>query len=433
MASEVAHHRSWAWILAFAAAGVPAFVLRFSGWDLDPLVAAVIYGLGIVAGAFLLSWAAEAAQLDISASFAIAILALIAVLPEYTIEAVLAWDAGEVFDPVNREIDPITGAIKEEIGLVAANVTGANRLLIGLGWSAVILIYWMKRRRTLDLRGHLSLEMRMLVAAILITFLIFFMHEVSIVLAAALIGMYLFYLWVTSTRQAEEPELVGVAVVIGSLPALQRRVVVALLVLFAAAVILVAAEPFVEGLKATGEELGISKFILIQWIAPLASESPEIIVAVLFSLRANPLAGMTTLISAEVNQLTLLIGSMAVIFSVSAGEILSFPLDSRQSAEFLLTSAVSLFALLLIAPRLISRKVGACDTRLIRRPPILRGRRRTAHLRLYIPWPVGRPGHPGPPTGPPGVGERGRIDGPGISPSLCKLFPPGYPMREKGS
>lgn len=359
MASEVAHHRSWAWILAFAAAGVPAFVLRFSGWDLDPLVAAVIYGLGIVAGAFLLSWAAEAAQLDISASFAIAILALIAVLPEYTIEAVLAWDAGEVFDPVNREIDPITGAIKEEIGLVAANVTGANRLLIGLGWSAVILIYWMKRRRTLDLRGHLSLEMRMLVAAILITFLIFFMHEVSIVLAAALIGMYLFYLWVTSTRQAEEPELVGVAVVIGSLPALQRRVVVALLVLFAAAVILVAAEPFVEGLKATGEELGISKFILIQWIAPLASESPEIIVAVLFSLRANPLAGMTTLISAEVNQLTLLIGSMAVIFSVSAGEILSFPLDSRQSAEFLLTSAVSLFALLLIAPRLISRKVGA--------------------------------------------------------------------------
>ena len=359
MASEVAHHRSWAWILAFAAAGVPAFVLRFSGWDLDPLVAAVIYGLGIVAGAFLLSWAAEAAQLDISASFAIAILALIAVLPEYTIEAVLAWDAGEVFDPVNREIDPITGAIKEEIGLVAANVTGANRLLIGLGWSAVILIYWMKRRRTLDLRGHLSLEMRMLVAAILITFLIFFMHEVSIVLAAALIGMYLFYLWVTSTRQAEEPELVGVAVVIGSLPALQRRVVVALLVLFAAAVILVAAEPFVEGLKATGEELGISKFILIQWIAPLASESPEIIVAVLFSLRANPLAGMTTLISAEVNQLTLLIGSMAVIFSVSAGEILSFPLDSRQSAEFLLTSAVSLFALLLIAPRLISWKVGA--------------------------------------------------------------------------
>ena len=349
MASEVAHHRSWAWILAFAAAGVPAFVLRFSGWDLDPLVAAVIYGLGIVAGAFLLSWAAEAAQLDISASFAIAILALIAVLPEYTIEAVLAWDAGEVFDPVNREIDPITGAIKEEIGLVAANVTGANRLLIGLGWSAVILIYWMKRRRTLDLRGHLSLEMRMLVAAILITFLIFFMHEVSIVLAAALIGMYLFYLWVTSTRQAEEPELVGVAVVIGSLPALQRRVVVALLVLFAAAVILVAAEPFVEGLKATGEELGISKFILIQWIAPLASESPEIIVAVLFSLRANPLAGMTTLISAEVNQLTLLIGSMAVIFSVSAGEILSFPLDSRQSFHL---------EFLLIAPRLITRKVG---------------------------------------------------------------------------
>jgi hypothetical protein len=50
---------------------------------------------------------------------------------------------------------------------------------------------------------------------------------------------------------------------------------------------------------------------------------------------------------------------MVVIFSFSAGEVLSFPLDTRQSAEFFLTSAMSVFAIILILPRLISWKAGA--------------------------------------------------------------------------
>ena len=358
MAIQTPKRRSWAWILAFAGIGAPAFFLRFSDTTLEPEVEALIFGIGIVGGAFLLSWAAEVAQLDFSASFAIAVLALIAVLPEYTIEAVLAWDAGAVYDSVNGAIDPATGEFKKEIGLVAANVTGANRLLIGIGWSAVILIFWLKRRTALDLRGHLSLELRMLLAATLITFVIFFMSEVYVVVALVLTGIYLYYLWKSSRQPSEEPELMGPALLIGSLPVLQRRAVVALLFLYAAAVILVAAEPFVEGLKDTGRELGISEFVLIQWIAPLASESPEIIIAILFTLRANPRAGLTILISAEVNQLTLLIGSMVVVFSISAGQLLSFPLDPRQSAEFLLMTAMSLFAVLLVAPRLISWKAG---------------------------------------------------------------------------
>ena len=342
---------AWVWVLVFAALGVPAFVLRFSGVHLDPVVAALLFGMGIVGGAFLLSWAAEVAQLDISASLAIAVLALIALLPEYTIEAVLAWDAGASFDQA-------TGEVTREMGLVAANVTGANRLLIGVGWSLVILVFVLKRRRALDLRGHMSLEIIMLAAATLITFLIFFMGQVHIVVAAVLIAMYALYLWVSSTREPEEPELIGVPLTIGSLPTRQRRTVVVLLFLYSAAVILVAAEPFVEALIETGTELGIDEFLLIQWIAPLASESPEIIVAVLFSLRANPVAGMTTLVSAEVNQLTVLVGSMVVVFSLSAGQPLSFLLDERQSVEFFLTSAVSGFAIILIAPRILGWKAG---------------------------------------------------------------------------
>jgi cation:H+ antiporter len=151
---------------------------------------------------------------------------------------------------------------------------------------------------------------------------------------------------------------VGIAATIGSLSVGRRRTTVVVMLLYSAAIILVAAEPFVDSLVDTGLELGIDEFTLIQWIAPVASESPEIIIAILFTLRANPMAGITTLISAEVNQLTLLVGSMVAIFSLSAGEPLSFPLDSRQSAEFLLTSAVSAFAIVLIAPRLIGWQAG---------------------------------------------------------------------------
>ena len=83
----------------------------------------------------------------------------------------------------------------------------------------------------------------------------------------------------------------------------------------------------------------------------------------LFSLRANPIAGLTALISSEVNQLTLLVGSMVIVFSGAAGDSLmtplNFPLDWRQSVEFLLTTSVSLFGLLLIAKRVISWWAGA--------------------------------------------------------------------------
>lgn len=334
-----------------ALGAVPAGVLRLSGAHIDPIVGAMIYGGGIVCGAFLLSWAAEVAELDISGSLAIALLALIAVLPEYTIEAVLAWDAGASYNPA-------TQVITDEMARAAANVTGANRLLIGLGWSLVILIYWLKRREKLDLRGEMNLEISMLIIATVIMGLIVVFQQVSIILAVVLIGVYLAYLWISSTGESEEPELIGVALVIGSLPVARRRATVVLMFLYAAAVILLAAEPFVHGLIETGVEFGIDEFILIQWIAPLASESPEIIIAVLFTLRSNPQAGLTTLVSSEVNQLTLLVGSITIVFSISAGEVMSFPLDDRQSIEFLLTAAVSAFAIILIAPRVLGARVG---------------------------------------------------------------------------
>ncbi|TMK34738.1 MAG: hypothetical protein E6G58_10905 [Actinobacteria bacterium] len=125
----------------------PALWLRFATPDLSYAIEALLFGLAIVGAAFLLSWAAEVAQLDISAGLAIAVLALIAVLPEYAVDFVFAWQGGasvQGFGPACPSTDP--GAASP-CSLALANMTGANRLLIGLGWTSVVFIAWYRTRR----------------------------------------------------------------------------------------------------------------------------------------------------------------------------------------------------------------------------------------------------------------------------------------------
>src|SRR5438105_5045936 len=125
----------WLWILVAGAAAWPWFVYRALG-DVHqgpPWLVALLAGAGIVGAAFLLSWAAEAFQLDVSQALAIALLSLIAVLPEYAVSVVFAWRAAG---------DPSQGAY------ALANMTGSNRLLIGVGWSAVVLLAWFRARKS---------------------------------------------------------------------------------------------------------------------------------------------------------------------------------------------------------------------------------------------------------------------------------------------
>ncbi|MSQ07006.1 MAG: hypothetical protein EXR54_00190 [Dehalococcoidia bacterium] len=354
--SHGAHHPSHtgsarSWLLVFIAVGMglPALVIRLSGQHLNPEITALICGVAILGSAFLLSWALEVAQLHISAALAIAILALIAILPEYAIEAVLALDAGAACKAATAAICFADPEHVPEVARAAANVTGANRLLIGVGWSMVALFFWFRNRRDLVLARTMSLEFTILTVATALTFLIFFLREISLILSGVLVALYIFYLWASSRRPSEEPELMGPSAAIGALPKGPQIALTVLLVVYAAVVIFAAAEPFVEGLVETGKVFGIPEFTLIQWLAPLASESPELVIALLLTMRANPLAGMTVLVSSEVNQLTLLVGTMPVLFSFTFGEAHAFPLDHQQAVEFLLTAAMSLFAIVLLA------------------------------------------------------------------------------------
>ena len=62
---------------------MPAVLLRALGEHGPAPLALLIFGVAVLAASFLLAWAAEAAQLDISGGLAIPILSLIAFLPVY--------------------------------------------------------------------------------------------------------------------------------------------------------------------------------------------------------------------------------------------------------------------------------------------------------------------------------------------------------------
>jgi cation:H+ antiporter len=124
---------------------------------------------------------------------------------------------------------------------------------------------------------------------------------------------------------------------------------------YAAGVIFAAAEPFADSLVETGENVGVDSFILVQWVAPLASESPEFILAGLIASRGRYDASMTILISSKVNQWTLLIGSLPLAYSISGTTFDPLDFDSRQSEEVFLTAAQSLFAVAILVSLSINR------------------------------------------------------------------------------
>jgi cation:H+ antiporter len=335
---------------------LPALCLRLSGVELPPTYAALVYGAAVVGAAVILAWAAETAQLDISGSLAIALLALIAVLPEYAVDLYFAYTAGH----------------KPEFAqYAAANMTGSNRLLIGLGWPLVALVAGLGLRRLrrstrnadavrqsavrvaprsgLTLHPKRRIELLFLAAASIYAFKIPLTHRISLIDAGVLLTLYGAYLWRVAREERAEPELFGVAAALGTLPTRTRRVVVVGMFTMAAAFVLAAAEPFANALITTGKQLGIDEFLLVQWLAPLVSESPELIVACLLAYRLKGDDALGTLLSSKVNQWTLLVGSLPLALMAGGGGSGGLLLDARQTEEFLLTAAQAVLGFAVLA------------------------------------------------------------------------------------
>lgn len=329
-------------LLGFAlAATAPAIFFRVMGWRPNALLDSAVFGVAVLAAGFMLSWGAEAAERRISKGLILAGVALITVLPEYAVDMYYAYQAGR-FPQSNY------------VHYAAANMTGANRLLVGLAWPLMVLLHWWRtRQRAIELASVNSIEIGFLLLASVYAFVILLKNRIDWSDAVVLIAIFAAYLWQVgrlpkADSEKDEDEDPGPAAALTKLGGKAQWSWIASLGIVAASVILMSAEPFAESIVASGRILGIDEFLLIQWLAPLASEAPAVVIAILFVLSGRAAAGLATMISDKINQWTLLVGMLPLAMSIGAGQLMSLPLDARQHEEFFLTAAQSLFGIALL-------------------------------------------------------------------------------------
>lgn len=339
---------------------LPAVVTRAGGFELPAVAAMAVFGIGVLAAAILLMWAAETARADMSGALAIAVLALIAVLPEYAVDLYYAYAAG---------------TRPQYTAYAAANMTGANRLLVGVGWALVVLAFTLAVRRASGGTGggrgrHAApgtgrrnvrltplhrIELGFLALAAVLGFVPALTGEIGWYISVVLIALYVLYIARISRHPRQDvEELAGVPARLVTLPTRQRRAVTWTGFALGAVAVFVSAEPFANALVDAGASLGIDEFLLVQWLAPFASEAPELLVAAMFAWRLRDADAIGTLLSSKVNQWTLLIGTLPLAYRIGGGAW-SLPLDSRQTEEVLLTAAQTVLGLAFLVDLVFKR------------------------------------------------------------------------------
>ncbi len=187
---------------------------------------------------------------------------------------------------------------------------------------------------------------------------IWWKQSISLVDAGVLVALYVAYLWVLAQCPPHETEELDEA------PAVSRWAynlggrmrIAAITGLFASGGVLlyVTAEPFLESMLAVAGLLGVSQFILVQWVAPFLSEFPEKLTAFNWARRVShaPMALMN-MVSSNINQWTLLAAMIPIIYGWSHasahGGWVPFTFDGEQETEIALTIAQSVLATLLLS------------------------------------------------------------------------------------
>ena len=292
----------------------------------------------ILLSAFLVAWGAEAAQFLMSQGLALAILAWLQTLPEFAVEAVIAWEAGKV---------------PERSHLAIANLTGAIRLLLGLGWPMIYFVFAFFGRRqgngrwpAIRLDREHSVEVVGLAPPLLYFVVILLKRSFGWIDAVVLLTLYVVYLLVLLKNPPHDTEQLSQAPRVSQWAYRQRgwRQKAAIGGLFAVGgyLLYVTAHPFLESMLAVAAMFGVSQFVLVQWVAPFLSEFPEKVSAFAWARRVThaPMALMN-MVSSNINQWTVLAAMIPLVYGFShlhhAGTWADFHFDRAQQIEIVLT------------------------------------------------------------------------------------------------
>jgi cation:H+ antiporter len=323
--------------LAAFAAGA-SFAVRQEGFA-PGFAAALCFG-AVIAAALLISWGAEAAQFFVSQGLAVAFIALLQVVPEFMVEAVIAWQAGK------------TG----RVDLVFANASGSNRLLTGFGWPLIFFVtdFYHRRRlgRPLD-AIHLPHTHAVEIVALLFAsswYLVLLVRgQLTLVDSAVLGGAFVAYLWILNRLPAEDDEekeelLAPPRLLVELHPRWVRRGAMLGLFALGGVVMWAVAHPFLDAMEQVAIAVGVSQFAFVQWVAPFLTEFPEKVTAVYWSrtVKLAPMA-LLNLVSSTVNQFTALVAMIPIAYALSVGAPARIPMDPLHHTELFLSFATTLY------------------------------------------------------------------------------------------
>jgi cation:H+ antiporter len=288
----------------------------------------------------MIAWGAESAQYFMAQGFALVILAWMQTLPEFAVEAVLAWHGHSE--------------------LLVANLTGAIRLLIGLGWPMIYataaFAYRRKYRqpmREIRLEKDNSATLVGVILCLAYVAVIAWKGSLGLIDAAVLLAIYTAYLILLQKLPAEshediaDLERIPRAVVTARRPV--RIFAIAALFLVGGGLIAFVADPFVGSMMAISATLGISQFIFIQWVAPFISEFPEGVSAFYWAraITEAPMALMN-MVSSNITQWALLSALLPVVLSLGLKHPAAIVFDAQQQLEVMMTLGQSLMAMLFL-------------------------------------------------------------------------------------
>jgi cation:H+ antiporter len=294
----------------------------------------------ILLAAVLIAWAAESAQYFIAQGFALAILAWLQTLPEFAVEAVYAWS--------------------QRKDLLLANLTGALRLLTGVGWPMIYFtaaVFHRKRHgkpmHKIELSEHHAVEVMGLVGPLVYMAVVSAKGSLSIIDGGVLILLYSAYLWVLAKLPAEGhesiDELEPVPRFVVKSPRGQRIALITGMFVAGGTLIYVSAHPFATSLQSIAVLIGVPVFVFVQWVAPLVSEFPEFASTFYWAktvVRA-PMSLMN-MVSSNINQWTLLTAMLPIVYSISIGTPTPIVFDPQQRIEILMTLGQAVVGMLFL-------------------------------------------------------------------------------------
>lgn len=297
---------------------------------------------GVLMASFIIGWGAEAAQFLVSQGLALAMLAWLQTLPEFAVEAVIAWH--------------------RDVPLMTANFTGSLRLLTGVAWPMIFFVSFFSRKgdQKVPMSKHrvlLDPEHAVSVVALLppLVYFTFIWWKSSLTLVDSAILLFLYGLYLFALRKIPPldsesvEELPYVPRKILGFPGVYKAAGVLGLFVLGGIMLWFITPTFLDSMLGLSVMLGITPFVFVQWVSPFLSEFPEKVTAFAWARHQNKAAmALINMVSSNINQWTVLAAMIPMVYCASLGHVEAIPFDAHQQSEILLTLAQGYLGLLII-------------------------------------------------------------------------------------